>query len=292
MGVFPGYVIFSTLLSTRDFNVIEGIGLILALSYAINTFIGSLLMVLPLMFFSPAVFLAILWGGLAIVVLIKRQFSHERMLFLGNKSFSPLSKSSKRTLLFASLLILTSSYILVFSCDVGDPALSGDITRYLAQSITIRLGQQPQYLTDRPLFLIFPLVAQLITGLHAFYAYAGLQFYLLMVPASFYILLKTLFPQDKKIPTEFSLTQNYPNPFNPETVISYSTPKPAQIRIEIYNAIGKKIRTLVDDYVQAGQHQIIWDGKNDNGIQVSTGIYYYIMQSGNFRSMKKAVFVK
>jgi len=95
-----------------------------------------------------------------------------------------------------------------------------------------------------------------------------------------------------KLPTEFALAQNFPNPFNPETVISYSTPKPAQIRIEIYNAIGKKIRTLVDDYVQAGQHQIIWDGKNDNGIQVSTGIYYYIMQSGSFRSMKKAVFMK
>ncbi|MCD6117076.1 T9SS type A sorting domain-containing protein, partial [bacterium] len=98
--------------------------------------------------------------------------------------------------------------------------------------------------------------------------------------------------EDTKVPTEFALTQNYPNPFNPETVISYSTPKSAQVRIEIYNALGKKIRTLVDDYVQAGQHQIIWDGKNDNGIQVSTGIYYYIMQSGSFRSMKKAVFMK
>jgi len=200
IGVFPGYVVFNSFLSKRDFDAIEEMGLILALSYAINGFIGSLLISLHPALFSCAIFLLILWGSIFLMNFIRRLALREDKHFPNSDAYLP-TKFSKRTLFLVSFLILISSYTLVFSCDVGDLALSGDITRYISQAIAIRLGQQPQYLTRTSLFLIFPLVAQLLTGLHAFYAYAGLQFYLLIVPTSFYILLKALFPQDTKIPT-------------------------------------------------------------------------------------------
>ncbi|MBS7281162.1 MAG: hypothetical protein KIH09_15205 [Candidatus Freyarchaeota archaeon] len=79
-------------------------------------------------------------------------------------------------------------------------AIGGDITRYMSYANDIRLGGRPLYLLDRPLFLVFPLVAQILTGLHIFYAYSGMQFYLLILPTSFYILLKAVFRENQKIP--------------------------------------------------------------------------------------------
>jgi len=93
-------------------------------------------------------------------------------------------------------------------------------------------------------------------------------------------------------PHSFSLGQNFPNPFNPETMIRYSVPQPADVTIRVFNSLGKQVRTLVDGYVQAGTHQVVWDGRDRNGNKVVTGIYYYAMESDGFRSLKKAVFLK
>jgi hypothetical protein len=93
-------------------------------------------------------------------------------------------------------------------------------------------------------------------------------------------------------PSEFSLSQNYPNPFNPTTNFNFTLAKPAQVKIDIFNIVGQKVRTLVDDEMKAGVYLADWDGKDDNGSSVSSGIYFYRMQAGDFSDTKKMVLVK
>jgi parallel beta-helix repeat protein len=94
-------------------------------------------------------------------------------------------------------------------------------------------------------------------------------------------------------PTSFGLDQNYPNPFNPSTTISYQVPDDGQhVNIAIYNITGQLIRTLVDANQQAGEYKAVWDGRNNYGQQVSTGLYFFRMRANNFVSVKKMLFVK
>jgi hypothetical protein len=90
-----------------------------------------------------------------------------------------------------------------------------------------------------------------------------------------------------EIPAAFSLSQNYPNPFNPTTTIKYSLTKSAYVTIEIYDLLGRKVETLFDAQEQAGYHQIIW-----NGDRVSSGIYFYRIQAGDFSETKKMLLLK
>lgn len=91
------------------------------------------------------------------------------------------------------------------------------------------------------------------------------------------------------IPTDFALSQNYPNPFNPETIISYSLPKTATVRLTIYNVFGRMIRTLVDGSMKPGEHRIVWDGRDNQGRKVASGVYFYKLEAGEFRAMKKMI---
>ena len=68
---------------------------------------------------------------------------------------------------------------------------------------------------------------------------------------------------------------NHPNPFNPETKISFLLKKAGKVKVTIYNILGQKIKILVDDYRREGIHRITWDSKNDYGIKVSSGVYFY-----------------
>ncbi|MFZ4620911.1 MAG: VIT domain-containing protein [Bacteroidota bacterium] len=82
-------------------------------------------------------------------------------------------------------------------------------------------------------------------------------------------------------PNEYVLEQNYPNPFNPSTLIRYTIPRGQTfVTITIYDLLGRKVRTLVEGIQSAGQHQSVWDGKDDAGKQVTTGMYLYRMQAG------------
>jgi len=82
-------------------------------------------------------------------------------------------------------------------------------------------------------------------------------------------------------------SRNYPNPFNPETVIEYSLPKAGLTRIYIYNALGQRIRTLLEKEQEQGVYQVIWNGRDDHGNQVTNGIYFYrIMNSGSMETKK------
>ncbi|MFH1213780.1 MAG: FlgD immunoglobulin-like domain containing protein, partial [Candidatus Neomarinimicrobiota bacterium] len=98
--------------------------------------------------------------------------------------------------------------------------------------------------------------------------------------------------ETENLPKVYSLNQNYPNPFNPTTSIRYSLPKESNVKIIIYDIVGKEIRTLVNQNQSAGYQSIIWDGKDNNGHTVSTGIYLCRMVTDEFRKVQKMTFLK
>ncbi len=97
---------------------------------------------------------------------------------------------------------------------------------------------------------------------------------------------------EANIPKEFSLSQNYPNPFNPQTIIQYGLPYDCDVEIAIYNILGQKIKTLVNEHQQAGRRRKAWDGRNENGEEVSSGIYFYRIKAGEFVQTKKMAVLK
>ncbi|MBN1349776.1 T9SS type A sorting domain-containing protein [candidate division KSB1 bacterium] len=90
----------------------------------------------------------------------------------------------------------------------------------------------------------------------------------------------------------YHLAQNYPNPFNPVTHIDYSVPRASHVEIAVYNSLGQKIRTLVDKNVNAGHHTVTWNGMDEAGSAVSSGLYFYQIKSENFSKTHKMVLLK
>jgi hypothetical protein len=91
----------------------------------------------------------------------------------------------------------------------------------------------------------------------------------------------------------FCLRQNYPNPFNPVTTIHFNIEDPAAVTsLKVYNLKGQLVRTLIDAQLTAGDHQQSWDGQDDAGNSVSSGVYLYRLQNGNSITMKKMVLSK
>ena len=94
------------------------------------------------------------------------------------------------------------------------------------------------------------------------------------------------------LPKTFSLEQNYPNPFNPTTKIEYALPKNAAVKLVVYNSLGQQVRTLLDMKKEAGFHEIEWDGRNDAGQAVATGMYFYRLTTPDYVRTLKMLFVK
>ena len=92
--------------------------------------------------------------------------------------------------------------------------------------------------------------------------------------------------------SNYNLLQNYPNPFNPETIIEYQVPERGRVELNIYNMLGQKIRTLVNDVMPAGTYQVLWNGKDDYGNQVATGVYLYQLRGKNALITKKMMLIK
>jgi predicted GH43/DUF377 family glycosyl hydrolase len=88
-------------------------------------------------------------------------------------------------------------------------------------------------------------------------------------------------------PSEYILDQNYPNPFNPITMINYKLPMTSEVELCIYNLLGQKVASLVSEKQQAGHHQVKWDATG-----FPSGIYYYMIKAGEFREVKKMIFIK
>jgi len=93
-------------------------------------------------------------------------------------------------------------------------------------------------------------------------------------------------------PKKFTLFQNYPNPFNPVTEISYALPKDCHVTLTVYNILGQKVKALVNQYQPAGYKQIRWDGKDDQGEEVASGVYFYHLKAGDFTSTRKMLLSK
>jgi len=96
------------------------------------------------------------------------------------------------------------------------------------------------------------------------------------------------------LPKAFALSQNYPNPFNPSTTVAYDIPegKEAFVRMNVYNMRGQLIRTLVDELKSEGSYQVQWDGLDNSGRRVSSGVYFYRIVAGEFSQTRKMVILK
>ena len=95
------------------------------------------------------------------------------------------------------------------------------------------------------------------------------------------------------IPTQFALHQNYPNPFNPSTQISFDIPEGSElVSLNIYNILGKKVSTLLNNVVNPGKHKIEWNAKDNEGNPVASGIYFYELSSSSFTARKKMLLIR
>lgn len=95
-----------------------------------------------------------------------------------------------------------------------------------------------------------------------------------------------------QLPTKYVLSQNYPNPFNLETVIEFALPQPCRVRIDIFNILGQRIRTIVDELMPAGTNSVSWDGSGEHGLPVTSGLYFYRILAREFVETKKMIMLK
>lgn len=94
------------------------------------------------------------------------------------------------------------------------------------------------------------------------------------------------------IPGSYQLYDNYPNPFNPTTTISYDLPKSSDVRLDIFNILGRRVGTLVEETQAAGHYDVTWNGKNETGQAVSSGIYFYKLSTEEYTVSKKMTLLK
>ena len=113
----------------------------------------------------------------------------------------------------------------------------------------------------------------------------------------FYPRIVTSISEEYIYPSKFELEQNYPNPFNPSTTIKYSIPNVENenlhsVQLIIYNILGREVVTLINQEQSSGNYQVQWDGKNDNGTRVSSGVYFYRLIAGSFIITKKMMLLQ
>ncbi len=97
-------------------------------------------------------------------------------------------------------------------------------------------------------------------------------------------------PSEK--PGSFGLSQNYPNPFNPSTTFRYSLSTPANVTLKVYDMLGQLVRTVVEEHQAEGYYESVWDGRNETGATVASGIYVYRLTAGDFVETKRMVMMK
>jgi flagellar hook assembly protein FlgD len=96
-----------------------------------------------------------------------------------------------------------------------------------------------------------------------------------------------------ELPDGYTLYQNYPNPFNPSTSISFALPSSTNLSLVVYNALGQEVVRLIDNQDQpAGTFQVVWDGSDFSGRNVSTGVYFYQLQTNDRVLTRKMILVK
>jgi hypothetical protein len=96
----------------------------------------------------------------------------------------------------------------------------------------------------------------------------------------------------ENLPEKFVLHQNYPNPFNPSTKIEFSLSERARVRLEIYDITGRRVKKLLDQALSSGHWSIVWDGEDDKGTKVASGVYFYRLIASQFTQTRKMVIIK
>jgi len=107
--------------------------------------------------------------------------------------------------------------------------------------------------------------------------------------------LMALIKPEAAVPSTYGLAQNYPNPFNPTTTIQYSVvsdQSPPRVTLKIYNLLGQEVRTLVDEVQEPGHYAVAWNGRDENGRQVASGVYFYRLSALDCMDTKRMVLVK
>jgi len=94
------------------------------------------------------------------------------------------------------------------------------------------------------------------------------------------------------VPMSFGLEQNYPNPFNPSTTITFALPRQELVQLTVYNAVGQRIRTLINSQRVAGSHTVVWDGRDNLGHEVASGAYFYRLVAGTFSKSARMLLVR
>ncbi|MEL6822763.1 MAG: FlgD immunoglobulin-like domain containing protein, partial [Calditrichota bacterium] len=97
---------------------------------------------------------------------------------------------------------------------------------------------------------------------------------------------------EDEVVESYVLRQNYPNPFNPTTRISFSLPAAEEVSIRVYDINGKLIRTLLSGQMNAGTHELYWNGRTDANESVSSGVYFYIMETESFTQSRKMILTR
>jgi len=95
-----------------------------------------------------------------------------------------------------------------------------------------------------------------------------------------------------EIPRSFRILQNYPNPFNPLTKIAFDLPADTRVRLEIFDAKGRRVRILVDETRPAGSYEVVWNGDDNEGRDLPSGVYLYRVTAGSFSGTKQMTLVK
>lgn len=113
-----------------------------------------------------------------------------------------------------------------------------------------------------------------------------------IIPVTMLVTPTTAVEDELQIPGEYALYNNYPNPFNPSTTIKYDLPNASNVTLKIYNIAGEELVTLAHEFQQAGQKSVSWNGKDNFGSKVSSGIYFYRIVAGDFVESKKMILLK
>ncbi|MCP4707462.1 MAG: T9SS type A sorting domain-containing protein, partial [Planctomycetes bacterium] len=151
-------------------------------------------------------------------------------------------------------------------------------------------GVEAQVSTGDMLSEYVPVVDETINQLQGFvhYAYNAYQLYIAdtsAVPTS-------VEDESNSGLIRFALRQNYPNPFNPSTAISFSLPVNSHVALKIFNINGQLVKSLVDDNFKLGHYTVDWEGRNDRGQAVSSGVYFYRLKTDEFKAYKRMVLMK
>ena len=105
-------------------------------------------------------------------------------------------------------------------------------------------------------------------------------------------IVKIVRDSTSSIPSDFVLHPNYPNPFNLVTNIRFDLPKTSNVKLVIYNIMGQRVKTLIEEQQKVGYHVVQWDGKNEVGLKVASDVYIYRIEAGEFVKAKKMLFLK